>query len=48
MTAEGLNLAGVETVLALEEQVEKLRAETGAAAAATRRTGNEDEAEKRS
>jgi MerR family transcriptional regulator/heat shock protein HspR len=27
MTAEGLNLAGVETVLALEEQVQKLRAE---------------------
>ncbi|HEX6603166.1 MAG TPA: helix-turn-helix transcriptional regulator [Solirubrobacterales bacterium] len=27
MTAEGLNLAGVETVLALEAQVEKLRAE---------------------
>ena len=25
MTAEGLNLAGVETVLALEEQVEKLK-----------------------
>jgi MerR family transcriptional regulator/heat shock protein HspR len=27
MTAEGLNLAGVETVLELQEQVEKLRAE---------------------
>ena len=27
MTAEGLNLAGVETVLALEAQVQKLRAE---------------------
>ena len=27
MTAEGLNLAGVETVLALENQVQKLRAE---------------------
>jgi len=27
MTAEGLNLAGVETVLALEAQVHKLRAE---------------------
>jgi MerR family transcriptional regulator, heat shock protein HspR len=27
MTAEGLNLAGVETVLALEHQVQKLRAE---------------------
>ena len=27
MTAEGLNLVGVETVLALESQVEKLRAE---------------------
>jgi MerR family transcriptional regulator, heat shock protein HspR len=27
MTAEGLNLAGVETVLALEAQVRKLRAE---------------------
>jgi MerR family transcriptional regulator/heat shock protein HspR len=27
MTAEGLNLAGVETVLALENQVRKLRAE---------------------
>jgi MerR family transcriptional regulator, heat shock protein HspR len=27
MTAEGLNLAGVETVLALENQVAKLRAE---------------------
>ena len=27
MTAEGLNLAGVETVLELEERVEKLRAE---------------------
>jgi MerR family transcriptional regulator, heat shock protein HspR len=27
MTAEGLNLAGVETVLALENQVGKLRAE---------------------
>jgi MerR family transcriptional regulator/heat shock protein HspR len=27
MTAEGLNLAGVETVLALEGQVRKLRAE---------------------
>ena len=27
MTAEGLNLVGVETVLALEERVEKLRAE---------------------
>ena len=25
MTAQGLNLVGVETVLALEEQVEKLR-----------------------
>jgi len=29
MTAEGLNLAGVETVLALEAQVQKLRAEGG-------------------
>jgi MerR family transcriptional regulator, heat shock protein HspR len=28
MTAEGLNLAGVETVLALEAQVQKLRAES--------------------
>ncbi|HET8815298.1 MAG TPA: helix-turn-helix transcriptional regulator [Solirubrobacterales bacterium] len=28
MTAEGLNLAGVETVLALDAQVRKLRAET--------------------
>jgi MerR family transcriptional regulator, heat shock protein HspR len=28
MTAEGLNLAGVETVLGLEAQVQKLRAET--------------------
>jgi MerR family transcriptional regulator, heat shock protein HspR len=28
MTADGLNLAGVETVLALEAQVQKLRAET--------------------
>jgi hypothetical protein len=27
MTAEGLNLAGVETVLALENQVQRLRAE---------------------
>ena len=27
MTAEGLNLAGVETVLTLEAQVQKLRAE---------------------
>ncbi len=27
MTAEGLNLAGVETVLALEAQVQRLRAE---------------------
>jgi MerR family transcriptional regulator/heat shock protein HspR len=27
MTAEGLNLAGVETVLSLEAQVQKLRAE---------------------
>jgi MerR family transcriptional regulator/heat shock protein HspR len=27
MTAEGLNLAGVETVLALEAQVQKLRGE---------------------
>ncbi len=27
MTAEGLNLAGVETVLALESQVQRLRAE---------------------
>jgi MerR family transcriptional regulator/heat shock protein HspR len=27
MTADGLNLAGVETVLALEAQVQKLRAE---------------------
>ena len=27
MTAEGLNLAGVETVLALEAQVQKLRAD---------------------
>jgi MerR family transcriptional regulator/heat shock protein HspR len=27
MTSEGLNLAGVETVLALEERVAKLRAE---------------------
>jgi MerR family transcriptional regulator/heat shock protein HspR len=27
MTADGLNLAGVETVLALENQVQKLRAE---------------------
>ncbi|HEX5714266.1 MAG TPA: MerR family transcriptional regulator [Solirubrobacterales bacterium] len=27
MTAEGLNLAGVETVLALERRVEKLRGE---------------------
>ncbi|MEX2105800.1 MAG: MerR family transcriptional regulator [Solirubrobacterales bacterium] len=27
MTSEGLNLAGVETVLALEERVEKMRAE---------------------
>jgi MerR family transcriptional regulator/heat shock protein HspR len=27
MTAEGLNLVGVETVLALEERVEKMRAE---------------------
>jgi MerR family transcriptional regulator, heat shock protein HspR len=27
MTAEGLNLAGVETVLALEEQVKRLRGE---------------------
>ena len=27
MTAEGLNLAGVETVLALEAQVQKLRSE---------------------
>jgi MerR family transcriptional regulator, heat shock protein HspR len=27
MTAEGLNLAGVETVLALEAQVQKLRVE---------------------
>lgn len=27
MTAQGLNLAGVETVLALEAQVQKLRAE---------------------
>ena len=27
MTAEGLNLAGVETVLALEHQVQRLRAE---------------------
>jgi MerR family transcriptional regulator/heat shock protein HspR len=27
MTAEGLNLAGVETVLALEAQVQKLRTE---------------------
>jgi hypothetical protein len=26
MTHQGLNLVGVETVLALEEQVEKLRA----------------------
>ena len=25
MTAQGLNLVGVETVLALEEQVEKLK-----------------------
>jgi MerR family transcriptional regulator/heat shock protein HspR len=29
MTAQGLNLVGVETVLALEEQVEKLRARVG-------------------
>jgi MerR family transcriptional regulator/heat shock protein HspR len=28
MTAEGLNLAGVETVLALEAQVQRLRGET--------------------
>ncbi|HEU4738463.1 MAG TPA: helix-turn-helix transcriptional regulator [Solirubrobacterales bacterium] len=28
MTAEGLNLAGVETVLALEAQVQRLRAES--------------------
>ena len=28
MTAEGLNLAGVETVLALEAQVGRLRAES--------------------
>jgi MerR family transcriptional regulator/heat shock protein HspR len=28
MTAEGLNLAGVETVLGLEAQVQKLRAES--------------------
>jgi MerR family transcriptional regulator/heat shock protein HspR len=27
MTSEGLNLAGVETVLALEERVEKMRVE---------------------
>jgi len=29
MTAEGLNLAGVETVLALEAQVQRLRGENG-------------------
>jgi MerR family transcriptional regulator/heat shock protein HspR len=29
MTAEGLNLAGVETVLAMEGQVQRLRAENG-------------------
>jgi MerR family transcriptional regulator, heat shock protein HspR len=31
MTSEGLNLAGVETVLALEERVAKLARELGAA-----------------
>ncbi len=31
MTAQGLNLVGVETVLALEERVAKLRAELGRA-----------------
>jgi MerR family transcriptional regulator, heat shock protein HspR len=31
MTSEGLNLAGVVTVLELEERVEKLRAELGQA-----------------
>jgi MerR family transcriptional regulator/heat shock protein HspR len=29
MTAQGLNLVGVETVLALEEQVEKLKVRVG-------------------
>jgi MerR family transcriptional regulator, heat shock protein HspR len=29
MTEEGLNLAGVETVLALEEQIERMRSEIG-------------------
>jgi MerR family transcriptional regulator/heat shock protein HspR len=33
MTADGLNLAGVETVLALEAQVQKLRAELARARA---------------
>ena len=43
MTAEGLNLVGVETVLALEERVEKLRAELER----TRRRAEELEADEK-